>query len=274
MAMLRQLRRRDRTRGQSLVEFALVLPILLILMLGILDFGRAISPTTPSRTELGAAHGSPSSTRTSATSPRRGGGGIGLAASWSDFDENVEGCPTSSDQRRLLSGDRVRHRGCGLHANTSPRHPSSASSSGASPSVRRARCLSSGSHHEVTFDAAPQPHATPKGQTLVIVGVGMVVLVGLVGLIIDVGLQWGDNRGAQNASDASAEAGAVVLMEYMLGATHDDDDVLDAVEDAAAAGGIEVDLAEYTDWQGMPSTPPSRWATAARSRPARRASGS
>lgn len=30
-------------RGQSLVEFALVLPILLILMLGILDFGRAIA---------------------------------------------------------------------------------------------------------------------------------------------------------------------------------------------------------------------------------------
>ncbi|HWM15244.1 MAG TPA: TadE family protein [Microbacterium sp.] len=33
---------RDRTLGQSLVEFALVLPILLILMLGVLDFGRAI----------------------------------------------------------------------------------------------------------------------------------------------------------------------------------------------------------------------------------------
>ena len=76
----------------------------------------------------------------------------------------------------------------------------------------------------------------PKGQTLVIVGVGMIVLVGMVGLVIDVGLQWGDNRGSQNASDASAEAGAIVLMEYMLGATHDDADVLVAVEDAAAAG--------------------------------------
>jgi hypothetical protein len=34
---------RDRGRGQSLVEFALILPILLILMLGILDFSRAVS---------------------------------------------------------------------------------------------------------------------------------------------------------------------------------------------------------------------------------------
>ena len=34
-------RRHD--RGQSLVEFALVLPILLILLLGILDFGRAVA---------------------------------------------------------------------------------------------------------------------------------------------------------------------------------------------------------------------------------------
>jgi len=30
-------------RGQSLVEFALILPILLILLMGILDFGRAIA---------------------------------------------------------------------------------------------------------------------------------------------------------------------------------------------------------------------------------------
>lgn len=33
----------ERSRGQTLVEFALVLPILLILMLGILDVGRAVA---------------------------------------------------------------------------------------------------------------------------------------------------------------------------------------------------------------------------------------
>jgi Flp pilus assembly protein TadG len=40
--MMEQLRRRDSIRGQAMVEFALILPILLILLLGILDFGRAV----------------------------------------------------------------------------------------------------------------------------------------------------------------------------------------------------------------------------------------
>jgi Flp pilus assembly protein TadG len=35
-------RARDRSRGQALVEFALAIPIVLLLMLGILDLGRAV----------------------------------------------------------------------------------------------------------------------------------------------------------------------------------------------------------------------------------------
>jgi Putative Flp pilus-assembly TadE/G-like len=92
--------------------------------------------------------------------------------------------------------------------------------------------------------------SSPRGQTLVIVALGMVVLVGMVGLVIDVGLQWGANRGSQNGTDATAEAGAIVLMEYMLGATNTDADVLAAVNAAAVANEIVVEVAEYTDWQG------------------------
>lgn len=90
----------------------------------------------------------------------------------------------------------------------------------------------------------------PRGQTLVIVAVGMVVLVGMVGVIIDVGIQWAGNRGSQNGSDATAEAGAIVLMESLLGAPRTDADVLDAVEAAADVNDIEIEVAEYTDWQG------------------------
>lgn len=35
-------RKRDRSRGQGLVEFALVFPVLAVLIFGIIDFGRAI----------------------------------------------------------------------------------------------------------------------------------------------------------------------------------------------------------------------------------------
>jgi hypothetical protein len=43
MRTLRPLLSGRNRRGQSLVEFALILPILLILLLGILDFGRAVA---------------------------------------------------------------------------------------------------------------------------------------------------------------------------------------------------------------------------------------
>ncbi len=37
-----RLRRRQRSSGQSLVEFALLLPVLLLIIFGVVDFGRAI----------------------------------------------------------------------------------------------------------------------------------------------------------------------------------------------------------------------------------------
>lgn len=42
MVRARPFHHHDQTRGQALVEFALILPIFILLLVGILDFGRAI----------------------------------------------------------------------------------------------------------------------------------------------------------------------------------------------------------------------------------------
>lgn len=42
MSRVRPLHRHGRTRGQTLVEFALILPIFILILVGIFDFGRAI----------------------------------------------------------------------------------------------------------------------------------------------------------------------------------------------------------------------------------------
>jgi len=93
-----------------------------------------------------------------------------------------------------------------------------------------------------------------KGQTLVIVAVAMVALVAMVGVVVDVGLQWADNRGAQNGTDAIAHAGAVVLLEHMsagAGSTLTDANVEAAVDTMAGQVGVDVVSAEYTDYLGQ-----------------------
>jgi Flp pilus assembly protein TadG len=42
MARLKSLRGRDRSRGQTLVEFAMVMPIIALTVLGLVDLGRAV----------------------------------------------------------------------------------------------------------------------------------------------------------------------------------------------------------------------------------------
>lgn len=96
------------------------------------------------------------------------------------------------------------------------------------------------------------PKHDERGQVLVIVALGLVVIVALVGLVIDGGYAWSKQRSTQNAADSVAEAGAVVLMENLAGTVpaKTDADVLAAVNSAATINGFGTPIAYYTNFNG------------------------
>ena len=87
-------------------------------------------------------------------------------------------------------------------------------------------------------------HHDERGQILVIVAVGMVVIIAMVGIVIDGGYAWGKQRETQNGADSASEAGAAVLawnLAYTsrgLTAPKGDGDVLAAVNAAGQANDI------------------------------------
>lgn len=90
-----------------------------------------------------------------------------------------------------------------------------------------------------------------RGQTAIMAGLSMVVLVSLVGLVIDGGFAWGRQRQTQNGSDSVATAGAVVVQHHLaVQGAPTDGDVCRAVEDAADVNGVVLVSAEYTDFEG------------------------
>lgn len=97
---------------------------------------------------------------------------------------------------------------------------------------------------------------SPRGQVLVIVAVAMVALIAMVGLVIDGGNAWGQQRETQNGADSAAKAGAEVIQGVFTDADTtndpDDGDVACAVDASATANGVVLVSAEYTDWEGTP----------------------
>jgi Putative Flp pilus-assembly TadE/G-like len=92
-----------------------------------------------------------------------------------------------------------------------------------------------------------------RGQMLVIAALALVAVVGMVGLVLDGGAVFAQQRVAQNGADGAATAGTVVIAEYMGGATgRDNQAVYDAVEASALANGLAGWTAEYTDDFGTP----------------------
>jgi len=94
-----------------------------------------------------------------------------------------------------------------------------------------------------------------RGQILVIAAGGMAVLLVGVGLLVDGGAAFAGQRGAQNASDAAANAGALVLAQRLGGSTAPsegwDAEVARRVYDSAASNGLASYTAQYTDIAGV-----------------------
>ena len=96
-----------------------------------------------------------------------------------------------------------------------------------------------------------------RGQAIVIFAGGLVAIILGVGLIIDVGFAWAQQRNAQNGADASARAGAVVLGKHQAegaASTNTGFDVWNAIQSTATTNAVTVGPvdAHYTDWQGNP----------------------
>ena len=100
---------------------------------------------------------------------------------------------------------------------------------------------------------SPKNTHNERGQVLVIVAAGMLVIVGMVGLVIDGGFAWGRQRDTQNGADAVAKAGAIVLAQNVAGVSpaKTDDDVLASVDAAAAENNISTLDAYYTNISGQ-----------------------
>ncbi len=87
-----------------------------------------------------------------------------------------------------------------------------------------------------------------RGQAIVVMTLGLAAMLGATAVVVDGGNGMNEQRNAQNAADAAALAGAVVLAEKMGGATHDDADVVDAMDDVLTANGSVRQPSYYIDY--------------------------
>ena len=111
-------------------------------------------------------------------------------------------------------------------------------------------------------------HLPPRGQALVLFALLLTGLLLGTALVVDLGNAWAQQRATQNAADSAAEAGTVVIVQYLAGSTVPpttgscpltpqpanqwDLAVCNAVYGSALAGGISLTAAKYTDYAGSP----------------------
>ena len=89
-----------------------------------------------------------------------------------------------------------------------------------------------------------------SGQALAILALSVAVVLAATAVVIDGGNAMAQQRGTQNAADAAALAGAIVIAERMGGANRDDSDVEDAMEDAMEDNGSDMIPSQYVSFDG------------------------
>jgi Flp pilus assembly protein TadG len=102
-------------------------------------------------------------------------------------------------------------------------------------------------------ETAAHVRGRERGQILALFALGLLAIIGMVGLIIEGGNIFGQQRIAQNASDSAANAGALVIAENLAGVARTGDQVLAAITTVANANGLQSTSAEYTDGFGTPT---------------------
>jgi len=97
-----------------------------------------------------------------------------------------------------------------------------------------------------------------RGQTLVIFALGLLAFLGMVGLVIDGGNAFAQQRKTQNGADAAAEAGTTELARRALGVPPAGNDatwdarVNQAIADSATYNGLTIfGTPQYTDFDGV-----------------------
>jgi hypothetical protein len=104
-----------------------------------------------------------------------------------------------------------------------------------------------------------RPASGARGQVLVIFVGGLLAIIALAAVVIDLGNLWAQQRDTQNASDAAAEAGAIIMAQRLAGAPVPtggwDAAVKDEVDKFITANEIELAGAYYTDICGIPLKP-------------------
>ena len=93
----------------------------------------------------------------------------------------------------------------------------------------------------------PSSREAARGQILIVAVLALVAIVGMVGLVIDGGAVFAQQRISQNGADGASTAGAVVIAQYMGGATgRTNQSVYDAVAASALANRLDSWTAEYS----------------------------